>query len=136
MKATITTLLAASVLISGIAGLSAPAAAKRKQVYAYAPYAYVPVAPAPYAYAARAYGPANGVGPWFAYGTYGSGFSPYPYSDGFGAYARSSFGFVPRGYGYYGYGPDPDSASGYGPFFGSNPWWRAMGRFGMDGRPQ
>jgi hypothetical protein len=133
MKATITTLLAASVLVSGIAGLSAPAAAKRKQVYAYAPYGYVPVAPAPYA---PAYGPVAGPGPWFAYSTYSSGFSPFPYSDGFGAYARSSFGFVPRGYGFYAFGPDPDSASGYGPFFGTNPWWRAMGRFGMDGRPQ
>jgi hypothetical protein len=128
MKATIATLLTASVLISSIAGLSTPAAAKRKQAYAYAPYGYVPVAPAPYAFAPNA-------AP-FAYSTYGSGFSPYPYSDGFGAYARSSFGVVPRGYGFYGYGPDPDSVSGYGPFFGSNPWWRAMGRFGMDGRPQ
>jgi hypothetical protein len=130
MKATFTTLLAASVLLSGIAGGSATAAAtKRKQAYGYAPYGYVPVAPAPYA-------SAPGPGPWFAYSTYSSGFSPYPYSDGFGGYARSTFGFVPRGYGYYGFGPDPDSASGYGPFFGSNPWWRAMGRFGMDGRPQ
>jgi hypothetical protein len=133
MKATITTLLAASVLVSGIAAHSAPAAAKRKQVYAYAPYGYVAVAPAPYA---PAYGPAAGPGPWFAYSTYSSGFSPFPYSDGFGAYARSSSGFVTRGYGFYAYGPDPDSASGYGPFFGTNPWWRAMGRFGMDGRPQ
>ena len=132
MKATFTTLLATSVLLSGLAGGSGTASAtKRKPVYGYAPYAYVPVAPAPYAAAG-----APGPGPWFAYSTYGSGFSPYPYSDGFGGYARSSFGVVPRGYGFYGYGPDPDSASGYGPFFGSNPWWRAMGRFGMDGRPQ
>ena len=49
MKATVTTLLAASVLMSGIAGVAAPAAAKRKQPYGYAPYGYVPVAPAPYA---------------------------------------------------------------------------------------
>ncbi len=136
MKATVTTLLAASVLVSGIAGVSAPAAAKRKQPYGYAPYGYVPVAPAPYANAPIAYGPPNGPRPWFAYSTYSSGFSPFPYSDGFGAYARNSFGVVPRGYGGYGYGPDPDSVTGYGPFFGSNPWWRAMGRFGMDGRVQ
>jgi hypothetical protein len=136
MKATITTLLVASVLISGLASLSTPAAAKRKQVYAYAPYGYVPVAPAPYAVGPNGYGPAYGSGPSFAYTTYSGGFSPFPYSDGFGAYARNSFGVVPRGFGYYGYGPDPDSTSGYGPFFGTNPWWRAMGRFGMDGRPQ
>lgn len=128
MKAAITTLLAISVLLSGLVALSGPAAAQRKHVYGYAPYPY-----APYGY--RAYiGPPRR--PAFAYGTFSSGFSPYPYSDGFGAYARSSFGFVPRGYGFYGYGPDPDSVSGYGPYFGTNPWWRAMGRVGMDGRPQ
>jgi hypothetical protein len=114
MKTTITTLLAASVLMSGLAGLSGPAAAQRKYAYAYAPYAYVSPQ-------------------WYAYGTYSSGFSPYPYSDGYGAYARSSFGFAPRGYGFYGYGPDPDSASGYGPFFGSNPWWRLKDRTGGGG---
>ena len=118
MKVTLTSLLAASVLMSGLAGFSAPAAAKRKLVYAYVPYAY---------------GPYSGSAPWYAYSTYSSGFSPYPYSDGFGPYARSSFGYVPRGYGFYGYGPDPGGAAGYGPFFGSNPWWRVMGRFGMDG---
>jgi hypothetical protein len=117
MKSTLSALLAASVLICGLASLSAPTAAKRKVVYGYAPYAYAP----PYAY-----GPA-----WSAYSTFSSGFSPYPYSDGFGAYARSSSADVPRGYGYYGYGPDPDGASGYGPFFGTNPWWRTMGRYGM-----
>ena len=69
MKATITTLLVASVLISGLASLSTPAAAKRKQVYAYAPYGYVPVAPAPYAVAPNGYGPAYGSGPSFAYTT-------------------------------------------------------------------
>jgi hypothetical protein len=122
MKTATITLLA----LLGLIGISAPADAQRKRVYAYAPYAYVP-----YDYGALAGPPAQ-----FAYGTYSSGFSPYPYSDGFGAYARSSFGFVPRGHGFYGYGPDPDSVSGYGPYFGSNPWWRALGRFGMDGRPQ
>jgi hypothetical protein len=116
MKAAITTLLAISVLLSGLVGLSGPAAAQRKHVYGYVPYPYAP--------------------PAFAYGTYSGGFSPYPYSDGFGAYARNSFGYVPRGYGFYNYGPDPDSTSGYGPYFGTNPWWRVMGRFGMDGRPQ
>jgi hypothetical protein len=114
MKATLTTLLAASVLISSV---SAVTAGHRRPVYGYVPYAYVPP-------------------PWNPYGTYAGGFSPFPYSDGFGGYARSSFGFVPRGDGFYGYAPDPDSSSGYGPVFGSNPWWRAMGRFGMDGRPQ
>src|SRR5262245_43729418 len=129
MKATsITALLAASVLMAGLAGFAAPAAAKRKHVYAYAPLAYAPYA-APYAY-----GPYSGSAPWFAYSTYSSGFSPYPYSDGYGPYARSTFGVVPRGYGFYGYGPDPDSASGYGPFFGSNPWWGVMSRFNMDGK--
>ena len=118
MKATLTTLLAASVLICGV---SAASAGHRRPVYAYAPYVY---------------GPFPGPQPKYAYSTYPGGFSPFPYSDGFGAYARSSFGFVPRGYGYYGFGPDRDSASGYGPVFGSNPWWRAMGRYGMDGKPQ
>ena len=122
MKIATILLLAISVLISGLIGLADPAAAQRKRVYGYAPYAYVPYG---YGY----------VGPP-PYGTYSNGFSPFPYSDGYGAYARSSFGVVPRGYGFYGYGPDPDSASGYGPYFGTNPWWRAMGRFGMDGRPQ
>jgi hypothetical protein len=121
MKATIAALLATSVMMSGLAGFSASAAARGKRVYAYA-------------YAPYAYGPYSSSAPWFGYGTYSSGFSPYPYSDGFGAYARNSFGYVPSGYGFYGYRPDPDSASGYGPYFGSNPWWRVMGRFGMDGK--
>src|SRR5215510_2779945 len=119
MKAITTTLVAASVLMAGFAGLSTEAVAKRKYAYAYVPYAY-----GPYVVSA----------PWFAYSTYGGGFSPYPYSDGYGPYARSSSGFVPTGYGFYGYRPYPDSASGYGPFFGSNPWWRVMSRFGMDGK--
>ena len=135
MKATVTTLLAASVLMSGIAGVSAPAAAKRKQPYGYAPMAMSPL-PRPYANAPSAYGPLTACDLGLPISTYGGGFSPFPYSDGFGAYARSSFGVVPRGYGFYGYGPDPDSVTGYGPFFGSNPWWRAMGRSGMDGRVQ
>ena len=119
MKAIITTLVAASVSMTSLAGFATEAAAKRKYVYAYAPYAYGPYVASP---------------PWFAYSTYSSGFSPYPHSDGYGAYARSSSGFVPSGYGFYAYRPDPDSASGYGPFFGSNPWWRVMSRFGMDGK--
>ena len=119
MKATITALLAASAVISGLPGLSAPAAAYRKHPY---PYAY-----APNAYAPKAYAPYFGAPPWYAYSTYSSGFSPYAYSDGFGAYA-SSFRLAPRGYGFYGYGPDPDSAAGYGPYYGSNPWWGIMDR--------
>jgi hypothetical protein len=125
MKATITTFLAASALMSGLPGLSVPAAAHRKHPY-------------PYAYAANAYAPHApyiGSPPWYAYSTYSSGFSPYAYSDGFGAYA-SSFRFAPRGYGFYGYVTDPNSASGYGPFFGSNPWWRLKGRSAGGGSSQ
>src|SRR5262245_27446559 len=121
MTAIITTLLAAIVTV-GLAGVSATAAAKGRHVYGYAPYAYPPYA----------YGSYRGSAPWFAYSTYSSGFSPYPYSDGFGAYARPT-GYFPRGYGYYGYRPDLDSASGWGPYFGTNPWWRVMDRFGGGG---
>src|SRR5215475_4402112 len=67
MKAITTTLVAASVLMAGFAGLSTEAAAKRKYAYAFVPYAY-----GPYVVSA----------PWFAYSTYGGGFSPIPIAMG------------------------------------------------------
>jgi len=47
MKAIITTLVAASVSMTSLAGFATEAAAKRKYVYAYAPYAYRPYVVSP-----------------------------------------------------------------------------------------
>src|SRR5262245_32846732 len=102
MKANLTPFLALSILVSGLAGISAPADAKPRYVL----------------YGAYAVGPSFGPPGWFQYSV---GFGPYAYG--------TSRGGRPV-YGYYGYGPAGVSASGYGPYYGSGPWWDLMDRRG------
>src|SRR5262249_25239304 len=107
MKATIITVhLALALLIAGVAGFSAPAAAKSRYVYGYGPYASNPYA-----------GPPG----WFQY------------SVGFGPYAYGSPRYGRAGYGYFGYAAGP-SASGYGPYFAISGWWDLMDRAGLSGK--
>ena len=105
MKANLTSFLALSILVSALAGASAPADARPRYVV----------------YGAYAVGPPSGPPGWFQYSV---GIGPYAY--GVSRQGRS-------GYGYYGYGPRSYSASGYGPFFSTGPWWDLMDRQGSSG---